>query len=85
MTAPTRQARPAPGSEAFGEMGGDSYVRRAGKVYVLALYGALRSIKMYPVENAAVQKALQELVNVTGELMKREAELEIKVSESSSS
>ncbi|MFL5559939.1 MAG: HD-GYP domain-containing protein [Gemmatimonadaceae bacterium] len=80
MTAPTRQTRPAPGSEAFGEMGGDSYVRRAGKVYVLALYGALRSIKMYPVENAAVQKALQELVNVTGDLMKREAELEIKVS-----
>jgi HD-GYP domain-containing protein (c-di-GMP phosphodiesterase class II) len=79
MTAPTRQPRPG-GNEAFGEMGGDSYVRRAGKVYVLALYGALRSIKMYPVENAAVQKALAELVNVTGDLMKREAELEIKVS-----
>jgi HD-GYP domain-containing protein (c-di-GMP phosphodiesterase class II) len=79
MTAPTRQQRPG-GNDAFGEMGGDSYVRRAGKVYVLALYGALRSIKMYPVENAAVQKALAELVNVTGELMKREAELEIKVS-----
>jgi HD-GYP domain-containing protein (c-di-GMP phosphodiesterase class II) len=79
MTAPTRQQRPG-GGEAFGEMGGDSYVRRAGKVYVLALYGALRSIKMYPVENTAVQKALAELVNVTGDLMKREAELEIKVS-----
>ncbi|HWE41368.1 MAG TPA: HD domain-containing phosphohydrolase [Gemmatimonadaceae bacterium] len=79
MSAPTRPARGA-GGEPFGEMGGDSYVRRAGKVYVLALYGALRSIKMYPVENSAVQKALQELVNVTGELIKREAELEIKVS-----
>ena len=79
MTAPTRPTRGNAG-EPFGEMGGDSYVRRAGKVYVLALYGALRSIKMYPVENSAVQKALQELVNVTGDLMKREAELEIKVS-----
>ena len=80
MTAPTRQPRSGAANEPFGEMGGDSYVRRAGKVYVLALYGALRSIKMYPVENSAVQKALQELVNVTGDLMKREAELEIKVS-----
>jgi HD-GYP domain-containing protein (c-di-GMP phosphodiesterase class II) len=35
---------------------------------------------MYPVENTAVQKAMQELVNVTGDLIKREAELEIKVS-----
>ncbi len=77
MSAP---ARVGGSNETFGEMGGDSYVRRAGKVYVLALYGALRSIKMYPVENTAVQKALQELVNVTADLMKREAELEIKVS-----
>ena len=80
MTAPARPARAGGANEPFGEMGGDSYVRRAGKVYVLALYGALRSIKMYPVENSAVQKSLQELVNVTGDLMKREAELEIKVS-----
>ena len=79
MSAPTQPTRRA-GSEPFGEMGGDSYVRRAGKVYVLALYGALRAIKMYPVENSAVQKAMQELVNVTGDLIKREAELEIKVS-----
>ncbi len=77
MSAPGRVGS---SNETFGEMGGDSYVRRAGKVYVLALYGALRSIKMYPVENTAVQKALQELVNVTADLMKREAELEIKVS-----
>ncbi len=80
MTAPTRPTRAASPKEAFGEMGGDSYVRRAGKVYVLALYGALRAIKMYPVENTAVQKAMQELVNVTNDLIKREAELEIKVS-----
>ena len=66
MSAPGRVGG---SNETFGEMGGDSYVRRAGKVYVLALYGALRSIKMYPVENTAVQKALQELVNVTGDLM----------------
>jgi len=79
MTAPARPPR-APGSESFGEPGGDSYVRRAGKTYVLALYGALRSIKLYPVENAAVQKALQELANVTMEIMRREHELEVKVS-----
>ncbi|HEX2781328.1 MAG TPA: HD domain-containing phosphohydrolase, partial [Gemmatimonadaceae bacterium] len=80
MSAPARPRGGAAG-EGFGEPGGgDSYVRRVGKTYVLSLYGALRSIKLYPVENAAVQKALQELVNVTNDLVKREHELEVKVS-----
>ena len=40
---------------------GDSYIRRAGRSLIYAYHGALRAIKLYPVENAAVQRALQEL------------------------
>ena len=79
MTAPTQDARRG-GGDSFGELGGDSFVRRAGRTYILALYGALRAIKLYPVENAAVQKALAELASSTNELIQREHELEVKVS-----
>src|SRR4051812_41859000 len=62
MTA-TRQAAPPArsamnSSSAFAEGGSDSFVRRAGRGFIISLYGALRSIKLYPVENVAVQKAL---------------------------
>ena len=40
---------------------GDAYIRRAGRQLIFALYGALRAVKLYPLENAAVQKALAEL------------------------
>ena len=62
------------------ERGGDSYIRRAGRTFIQALYGALRSIKLYPVENAAVQKALEELVNSTDAILKQEDEVEFRVS-----
>ena len=38
----------------------DADVRRAGRLLIFALYGAVRAVKLYPVENAAVQKALAE-------------------------
>ena len=80
MSAPTKPQRAVGGDAGFTELGGDSFVRRAGRTYVLSLYGALRAIKLYPVENAAVQKALQDLVGATTDLIKREHELEVKVS-----
>jgi HD-GYP domain-containing protein (c-di-GMP phosphodiesterase class II) len=64
----------------FSELGGDSYVRRAGRAFILTLYGALRAIKLYPVENAAVQKALEDLAQSTGDILKHEDELEFRVS-----
>jgi HD-GYP domain-containing protein (c-di-GMP phosphodiesterase class II) len=62
------------------EKGGEGYVRVMGRNFIYALYGALRNIRMYPVENAVVQKALEELGTVSEELRTTENELEFRVS-----
>ena len=41
--------------------GSDSQLRQGGRALLLAFYTALRSLKLYPVENATVQKALDDL------------------------
>ena len=73
MTAPARSVFTPDG-------GGDAYIRRAGKGLILAFYAALRAIKMYPLENAAVVKSAEELASLAGELLAREHELEMRVS-----
>lgn len=65
---------------AFSEMGGDSYIRRAGRQFIVHFYGALRAIKLYPVENAAVQKALADVAESASEILRQEHDLEMKVS-----
>ena len=62
------------------EVGGDAYIRRAGKGFVLALYAALRAIRLYPLENAAVQNAAEELTTLTKEMVEHEHELELRLS-----
>ena len=59
---------------------GESYVRRAGRQLTFAIYGALRAVKLYPVENAAVQKALADLANHAREIASREGELDVRMS-----
>jgi len=61
------------------DCGGDPYIRRSGRVFVVSLYGAMRAIRLYPVENEAVKKALDDVVLVAGEILKREGEFELKV------
>ena len=39
----------------------DGRLRQGGRVLLLSLYTALRSLKLYPVENTTVQKALDDL------------------------
>jgi len=51
-----------------------------GRNFIQALYGAMRSVRMYPVENAVVQKALEEVTTVAEELRSSENELEFRVS-----
>ena len=85
MSAPTAGRRtPTPQSmqavASFVEMGGDSYIRRAGRTFILAFYGAMRAVKLYPIENAAVQKAVEELATVAGGILERERELEFRAS-----
>ncbi|MEK7401738.1 MAG: HD domain-containing phosphohydrolase [Gemmatimonadota bacterium] len=63
-----------------GEGSGDSFVRSRGRALLLALYSALRAVKLYPVGNALVQRAVDDLVAVTKELVASEHELELRVS-----
>ncbi len=62
------------------DRGGDSYIRRRGRDVIIALYSVSRALKLYPLENAAVQNALQELTNLVADLLKHERELELRVS-----
>jgi HD-GYP domain-containing protein (c-di-GMP phosphodiesterase class II) len=58
----------------------DSQVRRAGRGLIFALYGALRAVKLYPVENAAVQKALGDVTAQARGLIELAGELELRMS-----
>jgi HD-GYP domain-containing protein (c-di-GMP phosphodiesterase class II) len=62
------------------EKGGEGYVRAVGRNFILALYSALRSLKMYPAENAVVQQGLEDLTRVAEDLRESEGELEFRVS-----
>jgi HD-GYP domain-containing protein (c-di-GMP phosphodiesterase class II) len=78
--APTLPTRPTlVGGDTDANVG-DSYIRRAGRTLIYAYHAALRAIKLYPVENAAVQRALAELAGLGREIISAEGELEIRTS-----
>jgi HD-GYP domain-containing protein (c-di-GMP phosphodiesterase class II) len=58
---------------------GEARLRQAGRELLLALYTALRSLKLYPLENATVQKSLDDLHAAAGALLKAEGDLEIRL------
>jgi len=62
------------------ESGSDAYVRRVGRAFIIAFYGAVRAIKLYPIENAAVQKALDDLTAASRTILDSEKELEFRAS-----
>jgi HD-GYP domain-containing protein (c-di-GMP phosphodiesterase class II) len=55
------------------------FVRQTGRAFLLTFYAALRALKLYPVENAAVQRALDEVQAAAGALLIRETELELRL------
>ena len=57
----------------------EGMLRQGGRVLLLALYAALRSLKLYPVENATVQKALDDLMTATTSLLSAEREVEVRL------
>lgn len=67
-------------SPAGNDPGGDAHVRSVGRTFILALYGAMRNIRMYPIENPVVQKALEELISQTEQLRAQSDDLEFRVS-----
>ena len=44
-----------------GDPSGDLQVQRTARAFVVALHGAIRAVRLYPIENSAVQKAIIEL------------------------
>lgn len=54
-------------------------VQAYGKRLLGALYAALRALKLYPVENAAVQQALDELHAVAAKMVEAESGMELRV------
>ncbi|MEO7457606.1 MAG: HD domain-containing protein, partial [Gemmatimonadaceae bacterium] len=77
---PATGSRATPVGASSIEAGNDAYIRRAGKGLILSLYAALRAIRLYPLENAAVQNAAEELTTLARELVGHEHELEMRVS-----
>ncbi|HXE57860.1 MAG TPA: HD domain-containing phosphohydrolase [Gemmatimonadales bacterium] len=58
----------------------EGFLRQGGRGLLFTLYGALRSLKLYPVENAAVQKALDELQAAARTLLQAEDAIELRLS-----
>jgi len=59
---------------------GDAYLRKMGREFLLAMYGALRNVKLYPPDNPVVQRALEDVVRLAAEVQRREQELDVRVS-----
>ncbi len=57
----------------------DGFLRHAGRDFLVSLYTTFRSLKLYPIENAQVQKALDDLAVQTKHLLDVERELEVRL------
>src|SRR5439155_1725521 len=57
----------------------DGFLRHAGRDFLVVLYTAVRSLKLYPIENAQVQKALDDLTATTKHLLDVEKEIELRL------
>ena len=57
----------------------DGFLRLAGREFLVVLYTAFRSLKLYPIENTQVQKALDELAAATKHILDVERELEVRL------
>jgi HD-GYP domain-containing protein (c-di-GMP phosphodiesterase class II) len=57
----------------------DAFIRSAGRTFLVTLYTALRSLKLYPLENSQVQKSLDDLTASVSQILEREREVELRV------
>lgn len=58
--------------------GGDSVAQSVARAFVVAFHAAVRAVRLYPVENAAVQKALQELAGNAERVMQADNGCELR-------
>lgn len=57
----------------------DGALRQLGRALLVSIHGAQRALKLYPVENAAVQRALDELQSTAVSLCAHEGGIEIRL------
>ena len=58
----------------------DAALRIRGRSFLLALYKTLRSITLYPIENAQVRQSLDELTSTTSDIVTVDGGLEVRIS-----
>ena len=75
----TAGGQPPRGSIAETVQTTDGFLRHAGRDFLVVLYTAVRSLKLYPIENAQVQKALDDLTATTKHLLDVEKEIELRM------
>ena len=54
-------------------------IRQGGREFLLAFYAALKNLRLYPVENQQVQRALDEVHATAGALLQIDPELEVRL------
>ncbi|MFQ5704268.1 MAG: HD-GYP domain-containing protein [Gemmatimonadales bacterium] len=57
----------------------ESVFRQGGREFLLSFYAALRNLRLYPVENVQVQRALDEVDTTVRVLLKVDPELEVRI------
>lgn len=57
----------------------ESFIRRAGRQFIVSVYGAMRVIRLYPAENEAVRNALDDLIAAGRAVLERDGELELRM------
>ncbi len=60
--------------------GDEGFIRTAARSLLVAFHTALRALKLYPVENATVQKALDELQSASVGFLASQQEIELRLS-----
>ena len=58
----------------------ETELRHTGREFLVAFHTALRSLKLYPLENEQAQKSLDELTRSAAAVIERESELEVQMS-----
>ena len=77
---PTATTTPAAPTGTEGPEVPDVALRLRGRSFLLALYKTLRSIKLYPIENAQVRGSLDELASTTSDILTVDGGLEVRIS-----
>ena len=79
MTEPSGPERAARPSLVDAMAATEGSLRQAGRDFLITLYAALRSFKLYPIENKQVQRSLDDLIERSKTILDSEQEIEVRV------